>query len=79
MILNLITPFQKTTRTVAWLEIDTTVGNFVIEPEHAPMILVLEKDSNIVFCLTSGKREKIQIKTGIVHIKRNLVTILGDI
>ena len=79
MILNLITPFQKITKTIVWLEVDTTVGNFVIEPEHAPMILTLERESNLVFCLTSGKREKIQIKSGIAHIKRDSITILGDI
>ncbi|OGB83656.1 hypothetical protein A3F66_04100 [candidate division TM6 bacterium RIFCSPHIGHO2_12_FULL_32_22] len=79
MILNLITPFQKITKTVAWLEVDTTVGNFVIEPEHAPMILTLEKDSNVVFCLASGKREKVLVKSGIAHIKRDSVTILGDL
>ena len=48
MNLNLISPFNKKTKNIAWVEVDTTCGNFIIEQEHAPMISALEKDSFIV-------------------------------
>ena len=78
MTLDLLSPFKKISKDVAWVEIDTVVGNFVIEPEHAPMILTLAKNSNVSFGLATGKQEKIKVNSGIVHIKRDSVTVLGD-
>jgi F0F1-type ATP synthase epsilon subunit len=79
MVLNFITPFKKLSREVAWVELDTNVGNFVIEPEHAPVILTLEKNSQVSYCLISGKQEKINVNSGIVHVTRSTVTILGEL
>lgn len=79
MNLNLLTPFTKQIKNVAWVEVDTTDGNFVIESEHAPMILTLAVDTFINYGLTSGKQEKVKAASGIVHIKRDSVTILGDL
>lgn len=79
MNLSLISPFKRLYKKIAWIEVDTTVGNFVIEPEHAPMILVLEKDSFVNYCLLSGKQERVKVASGMVHIKRDSVSVVGDL
>lgn len=69
-------PMQKISMQIAWLDIETPVGNFVIQPEHAPMIVALLPDSSITYCLGSGKHESINIKRGLAHITRDSVTLL---
>lgn len=79
MQLYIVTPFKKITKEVDWVDINTTIGNFVIQNEHAPMILSLQPDSQCILGLATGKQETYKINRGIVHITRDDITILGDI
>ncbi len=57
---------------ISWLELDTTTGNYVIQPGHAPMILILTPDSKVTCCLVrNGEQKLFIIRDGIVHIKRD--------
>lgn len=79
MKLKVVSPdpkFLKEVDAVAWLELDTPVGNFVILPEHAPTVLTLRKNSVIRYCLRSGKQNSLQIVDGLAHIKRDEVVLL---
>ena len=76
MKLYIITPFSKKILDIAWLELNTPVGNFVVQPGHAPTVLTLAYNKEIVFCLKSGKQESIIIKHGIADITRTTATIL---
>lgn len=79
MQLQITSPDQKKILQVAWFEIDTPAGNFVIHLGHAPMILTLLPHHTIVIRLKNGKQESIQAASGIVNITRNSATIiLGD-
>ena len=79
MELNITSPDEQHILKVAWFEIDTPVGNFIIHAGHAPTILTLLPESIITIRLKSGKQETIKAPSGIVHITRKLVTIiLGD-
>lgn len=71
-----MSPTKKTTTSVAWLEIDTTVGNFVIQPGHAPTVLVLEKDKAVTYRLSNGKQESVIIPAGIIEITPSAATII---
>lgn len=77
MELILISPTSKKTYQVSWVEIDTTVGNFVIKPTHAPMVLILASHSTTSFELLSNqKQESLPISGGIAHITPTHTTLL---
>lgn len=76
MKLYIISPFEKKIVDIAWLELNTQVGNFVIQPGHVPTILTLAPNKEIMFCLKSGKQESFVIKQGIAHITRIDITLL---
>ena len=68
--------FIKDVDALAWIELDTPVGNFVILPEHAPTVLTLKKNSTIRYGLKSGKQDSIDIVDGLAHVKRDQITLL---
>ena len=78
MKLNIISPFSKKSFDIAWIEINTPVGNFVIQPGHAPMIVTLAPHKEITVCLKSGKQQNYFIKQGIADITRTTVTLLSS-
>lgn len=61
---------------VAWVELQTKVGNIVIQIEHAPMILELQPNSQVRFCLDNTKQKTIEVTAGFAHVTRQNVTIL---
>ena len=78
MKLSLITPFEKKVFDVAWLELNTPVGNFVILHGYAPTILTLSPNKRVTFCLTNGKQESFTVNRGIAEVNREITTIITD-
>ena len=77
MELTVITPYKRLSFEIAWLEIETTVGNFVIQPGSAPTVLLLKSGHPTTFCLKNGKQETIDIKAGgLVEITRQGAMII---
>ena len=76
MELTIITPKRTQTHTIAWVEVNTTEGNFVIKPGHAPIIAILAPDQPLIFCLITGKQESFLIPQGILETTRTHVTVL---
>lgn len=77
VILN--TPTQESFYEVAWLEINTPSGNFVIQQGHAPMIMTLHPDKPCTFRLKTGKQETLLIQRGFVSIDRESARIVATI
>ncbi len=61
---------------IAWLEVNTPVGNFVMQRGHAPMILVLSPNKPLIYCLQNGEQESTTIAGGILHITREQATVI---
>jgi len=77
MQLQIVGVNQKELFSVSWVELQTKVGNFIIQPEHAPMIVELQANSQIRFCLENNKQAVFEIGAGgFAHITRQDVTIL---
>ena len=76
MELIISSPLQRNTHDVAWVELNSPIGNLVIQPLHAPMVLSLKKGSQVVYGLMSGKQDSFTITSGIAHITRESVLIL---
>ncbi len=76
MKLIISTPFSYKKFSIAWLEINTPTGNYVIQRGHAPMIITLSSDQLIIFRLKSGKEESMIVRQGVVTIERESATIV---
>lgn len=77
MELLILSPTKKETLHISWIEFNTPMGNYVIQPGHTPMILSLSPQSPITFRLQSGGTETLQGTVhGMAHIQRQSVTLL---
>ncbi len=76
MKLTINTPQHTTDYAIAWLEINTPTGNYIIQQGHAPMILSLSARQPITFRLKTGKQETLTVHRGIAKIDRTSATIV---
>lgn len=76
MKLEIVTTQKTTEYDVDWVDITTPVGNFVLQKSHAPMMIELSPDKDILFQLSNGKEGSLFISQGIAHITRESVKIL---
>lgn len=77
MKLKIINPYGSQEHTVAWIELNTPAGNMIIQDEHAPMIIEVSPNTEILFLLNSGKQMSMIIMQGFAHITRKEVRILA--
>lgn len=76
MKLIISTPLNRSEYSVAWLEINTPTGNYVVQKGHAPTILVLSPLKPLTFRLKTGKKETLIVKHGVVKIDRTSSTVV---
>ena len=76
MELKVISPEGTNIYKISWLELNTKIGNFIVQPGHTPMIVSLALDKEVVFCLENGVQEKFTPNTGIAEITRTSVRLL---
>lgn len=76
MKLKIVSPDQETEYRIAWVELNTPVGNFIIQKGHIPMILTLAHNQPVTFRLKSGKQQTVTPHHGIADITRTDVTII---
>lgn len=75
MKFSIIDPYQSLHFDISWLEINTPVGNMVILPEHAPMIIELSPAQELSFELIDGKKETVFVSHGFCHVTRHAIKI----
>jgi len=76
MQLTIITPNQKEQFDVAWVELNTAQGNFIIQPGHAPIIFSLKEKAPFTYCLKNGEEKVLLVKRAIAEITRTQITVL---
>jgi len=76
MKLNIVKPIEKRTLDIQWIDIHTQVGNFIIQDEHAPMIVALKNNSEISYRLSTGGIETEKVGSGFAHVNRTFITLL---
>ncbi len=76
MKLIISTPEYHSSYLVAWLEINTPTGNYVIQKGHAPIIMALSPQKALTFRLKTGKQETVTVKFGVVTIDRESATVV---
>lgn len=76
MELQIISPKAQQSFSIVWLEAQTPRGSFVIQPGHAPTILLLSPNEPITFMLKNGKRQSLPIGRGILETSRTSITVI---
>jgi F0F1-type ATP synthase epsilon subunit len=72
---TIISPQDKKECIINWLEVNTSVGNFVMQSGHAPTVLLLSPGKPFVIELSDGKQEvHTVVAGGILEIDRTHAT-----
>jgi F0F1-type ATP synthase epsilon subunit len=79
MQVRLLSPTSFQVVDARWIEVNTDVGNFVIERGHMPMVLALANNKPLILGLPDDSRKVINITTGgIVEVSRSLISVFLD-
>lgn len=76
--LSIITSTSQESKQVEWLEIETPLGNLIVEEGHAPLTTSLKRDCEIIFKPEKGNVKSIKVRGGIAKIKRDSATVVID-
>lgn len=76
MELVIISPYYRQQQIVAWLDVVTPYGNFVIQKGHAPMVVDLLFDHSFSFALENGVQKTIHVRQGFLNVTRTQATII---
>ena len=79
LMLEIIKPTFSKTFPVEWIDVEGLSGNFLIGPDHYPLISILKPETKVIYKLPAGEEESINIFTGgIVKVKDNYAIIILD-
>jgi F0F1-type ATP synthase epsilon subunit len=78
--LVLVTPQNKHEYVVKWIEVHTASGSLVIQPGHAPMILMLAPGASFSFLSSIDEKVTIPlVRSGFMEVNRDsAVALLGQ-
>lgn len=76
MELKIVSPQETKVYAILWLEALTPDGSFVIQPGHAPTVLILQPNKELTFGLKNGKRESVMVPHGILEVNRHKTVLL---
>lgn len=76
MKLSIVTSSSTDEYTISWIELNTPTGNIVIQEQHAPCILELKPNEEVMFQLSTGKQKSVTIQHGFAHVSRKKITII---
>ncbi len=76
MKFSVISPHGIINHTIVWVEINTPVGNMVIQENHAPMVIEIESNSELLFMQQNGKQVSIVVVQGFMHVTRQEIKLL---
>lgn len=77
MQLSIINTKGQSNFDIDWVELNTVVGNLVVQEGHVPSVLFLAPNSAMHYkSIKKNQPESITIKQAIAHITRTDVTII---
>lgn len=79
MQLQIVAPDQTHKYQVVWIELNTVVGNMIVQPGHAPMVVLLAPHKPITYRMRTGKQETITPRQGVAEITRDKTTVIINV
>lgn len=74
--LEIIHPTKSEKKTVAWVEVESPTGNFVVGPNHSPLISILKPRGKLTYQVFEGTEASMDIYGGIFKVLNNKVVVL---
>lgn len=76
MMLTLSGPAEQLGYEISSLEIETSLGHFVILENHAPILLLVKPNSSAIITLINGEKKTIPLIGGILHVTKDNITLI---
>jgi len=76
MKLQIVTTQRIIEHEIEWAELNTPVGNMIIQYGHNPMIIELASGHELIYKKEDGPQDSIMIVQGVAHITRNEIKVL---
>lgn len=76
MQVKILSPDSQRTVDASWIEINTDVGNFVIQEGYRPTIFVLAQKQPCIIGFDNGSQETLDVQHGILEINRTKAMLL---
>lgn len=76
MQFTLITPTRSQVYILNWIEVQTSIGSFVIQLGHVPTIVTLTPGKEITLGLEDGTTVSLPVEGGILEVDRNQATLI---
>lgn len=77
MLLTIMSSSSRENHTILWIEVNTPNGNLIIQKHHAPLITLLKKQQEVIYCFKTGKKSNLILPHGgILKVTRTHVLLL---
>jgi F0F1-type ATP synthase epsilon subunit len=76
--LEIITPKKSKQIPVLWIEVESPNGNFVVGPDHSPLVSRLKERGKLTYQEHQGKEVSIDIYSGIFRVSGNQASVIVD-
>ncbi|HBS48556.1 TPA: hypothetical protein DEO28_01485 [Candidatus Dependentiae bacterium] len=79
--LEIVRPSESKKISIFWVDIEGVSGNFVVGPNHSPLISVIKPQSFLIYKTSSNEEVRLEIVGGgIININENgkVVVILDN-
>lgn len=74
--LEIIKPTESKKLQVEWIEVEGVNGNFIVGPNHIPLISLLAAKGKISYQLPDGKKVSFDVSGGLIKVENNKALIL---
>lgn len=76
--LEIIKPTESKTVSVLWVEVEGLNGNFIVGPEHSPLISILKPKGRLIYKTIHNLEVEIDTFGGIIKVGSNKATVILD-
>lgn len=77
MLLTIMSTSTFEEHHIIWIEINTPTGNLVIQDHHAPVITLVNKQEDVIYCFKTGKKNTLVLPHGgILKVTRTTALLI---
>ena len=74
--LEIVTQTETRKVSIFWIKIESPSGNFVVGPDHTPLVSLLKDKGKITYKEYSGNEESIDTYQGIFKVANNKALVI---
>ena len=74
--LEIIHPTKSEKKTVAWVEVESPTGNFVVGPNHSPLVSILKPRGKLTYQEFEKTETAVDIYGGVFKVSDNKAVVV---